>query len=304
MPPAAAPASDPRDTSKRAMAARNVRYQVPTADGPMVLPTLGEVQDEIERRGKLPGGNAETLARRATRAAEAAEEAVLLRDLAGYHETHGNNPYGAQADRIMAAEEERKAAELAALPDPVVRGIGGEVALREPLGHDAAGQYFKDTLISPTTTAAAASRARMQQASDHGVRGESLAQALDAAETVGARDSIERMASHQLAVAHALVMQLFRDGDKMIRDGRLRSDFKGSAFYNVEGCRMLTTAARLMAAYQAGHATLARIRQGGRQVVTVQHVQVNDGGQAVVAGQVTPAPAGGRGSLPGEGSKG
>jgi hypothetical protein len=28
------------------------------------------------------------------------------------------------------------------------------------------------------------------------------------------------------------------------------------------------------------------MRTGGRQVVTVQHVQVNDGGQAVVAGHL------------------
>ena len=67
----------------------------------------------------------------------------------------------------------------------------------------------------------------------------------------------------------------------------------------VEGNRILGTAIRLMGAYQNGHATLARIRQGGRQVVVhqYQNVQVNEGGQAVVT-------AGGpRGVLPGDGGE-
>jgi hypothetical protein len=40
--------------------------------------------------------------------------------------------------------------------------------------------------------------------------------------------------------------------------------------------------------------TLKRYRTGGEQKVTVQHVTVNDGGQAIV-GTVTPGPAGGGG---------
>lgn len=38
--------------------------------------------------------------------------------------------------------------------------------------------------------------------------------------------------------------------------------------------------------FQQGMLTLQKMRTGGRQVVTVQHVQVNNGGQAVVAGQI------------------
>lgn len=232
----------------------------------------------------------ETLARRATRAAEAAAEAETLRDLAecrGY----GFDPWAGLA--------ERRAAELATLPGPVVSGIGGEVALAQP--HDTPGRHFLDTLENPTTTSAAASRARMQQASDHGDGG-SLAQALDAAETLGAANSLEKMAAHQLAVCHGMAMHLFKDAGRMIRErgkGQLRggSEFDAMEYYNVEACRLLATAARLMGAYQNGLATLARVRQGGRQVVTVQHVQVNDGGQAVVAGQVA-----GGGSGPGGGA--
>ena len=42
----------------------------------------------------------------------------------------------------------------------------------------------------------------------------------------------------------------------------------------------------MMTAFQQGLLTLQRLRTGGQQVVTVQHVQVNEGGQAVVAGKV------------------
>jgi hypothetical protein len=44
--------------------------------------------------------------------------------------------------------------------------------------------------------------------------------------------------------------------------------------------------ARVMGAYQQGTTTLQRLRSGGQQTVVVQHVQVNDGGQAIVAGKV------------------
>jgi hypothetical protein len=47
-----------------------------------------------------------------------------------------------------------------------------------------------------------------------------------------------------------------------------------------------------MLAFQQGLVTLDRLRAGGKQTILVQHVQVNEGGQAVVAGKV-PAPKGG-----------
>jgi len=53
-----------------------------------------------------------------------------------------------------------------------------------------------------------------------------------------------------------------------------------------EACRTANMAARLMDAYQRGLLTLERMRNGGRQVVTVQHVNVTPGGQAVLAGAV------------------
>ena len=42
--------------------------------------------------------------------------------------------------------------------------------------------------------------------------------------------------------------------------------------------------ARLMTAYQSGALAIQNMRRGGRQTVVVQHVQVTEGGKAVVVG--------------------
>jgi hypothetical protein len=44
----------------------------------------------------------------------------------------------------------------------------------------------------------------------------------------------------------------------------------------------------MMEAYNQGLLALDRLRNGRRQVVTVQHVTVNPGGQAIVAGALKP----------------
>ena len=68
-------------------------------------------------------------------------------------------------------------------------------------------------------------------------------------------------------------IQRFRDGNEFQRK-------------NLELCRLANTMARLSSAYQQAFLSLQRIRSGGRQVVTVQHVHVADGGQAVIAANV------------------
>jgi hypothetical protein len=68
---------------------------------------------------------------------------------------------------------------------------------------------------------------------------------------------------------------------------------------NVEAARLAGSMSRLMLTFQQGALTLERMRSGGRQIVTVQHVTVNDGGQAVVAGNV--ASQGQQGGIGGKG---
>jgi hypothetical protein len=64
----------------------------------------------------------------------------------------------------------------------------------------------------------------------------------------------------------------------------------GNGFPTVEQVRLLNAAARLMDVYQNGVLVHHKIRHGATQTVIVkqqvQQVQVNDGGQAVVAGSM------------------
>ena len=112
---------------------------------------------------------------------------------------------------------------------------------------------------------------RLQLARDAGV----LQSAIDAAETANAKDALSKMLAHQLAAAH-------RGAMKMIQQG-----LNGAP--NLEAARCLGAAARLMVAYQSGMETLQKIKTGNKQTVIVKHiqmVQVGEGGQAVVAGNV------------------
>ena len=47
---------------------------------------------------------------------------------------------------------------------------------------------------------------------------------------------------------------------------------------------MANASAKMMDAFQKGTLALHKLRTGGTQTVTVQHVNVSDGGQAVVTG--------------------
>ena len=89
---------------------------------------------------------------------------------------------------------------------------------------------------------------------------------------------------HQLAAAHSLSMRM------MVAAGEELAAYKNSgheySHRSIEACRMANTATRLMDAYQRGMLTVERMRKGGRQIMTVQHVNVAAGGQAVVAGTV------------------
>lgn len=50
----------------------------------------------------------------------------------------------------------------------------------------------------------------------------------------------------------------------------------------VEACRCTNAAARLMSAFNDAALTLQHLRTGGNQTVTVHHVNVASGGQAVI----------------------
>ena len=99
-----------------------------------------------------------------------------------------------------------------------------------------------------------------------------LSMALDVAESVGAANAAEQMMAHQMAAAHRMGF------DFLAQAGNTRD--------TVEKCRLANTAIRLLDVSQKAMLALSRMRTGGQQTVTVQHVQVSDGGQAVINGSV------------------
>jgi hypothetical protein len=161
-------------------------------------------------------------------------------------------------------------------PAPAEIGTGGELIPTEP--------ELRDTVNNPDYVTVDASRDRLALASGAGV----LEMALDASDTVDPKNSLEKMLVHQMAVLHRQMMRL---STRMEDLSIVRSE--GFQQRNVEVCRLGSTVARLAVAYQAGFLALQRARSGGRQVVTVQHVHVGDGGQAVIAAKIGSKDGGG-----------
>jgi hypothetical protein len=175
---------------------------------------------------------------------------------------------------------------------PVTLGPGGEVGL---LTAQTSTPTTIDTVRErPGMITARASHLRLSLAD----QAESLVTAVDAAETIQARNSLEKMLAHQLAASHRLGMRFVAQADGLlekIRTWTPSNRFDGGEFANrteqlasIEAARLANSAARMFAAYQDGLLTLDRMRRGGRQTVKVihQHVALAPGAQAVVAGNV------------------
>lgn len=161
-------------------------------------------------------------------------------------------------------------------------GAGSELVPQETASHPRTA--LRDTVSNPDYVAADASRYRLDLAHQAGC----LELALDAADTANAENNLEKMLLHQLAAAHALAMKVA--GRAAVHSAHAAQDRYGAGsrdFHAVEAARAANASARVMEAFQRGLLTLERLRSGGQQVVTVQHVQVNEGGQAVVAGTVS-----------------
>lgn len=166
---------------------------------------------------------------------------------------------------------------------PVVPGNGGElvVGTKKNLTDR---QWAVDTVRArPDMVAADASVARLDLAMDAGA----MVMAVDVADSIQAANSLERMLAHQLAAAHRMAMKFAADAQEELLS------YKNSGHQyphrSIEAARMAGVSARLMDTFQRGLLTLDRLRNGGKQVVTVQHVTVEGGGQAVVAGSVAGA---------------
>jgi hypothetical protein len=218
---------------------------------PQLVPP-GPRSRSLDRPKENDGGEdaEEGRSKRGGEAILAGHEAVRLR--------RSNSSWG---DHRAAGLE--AVAQAAIQVEPIEIGCGE--AIRES---DAFPSGLRDTLENPTMVAADASEHRSRLAA----RADVLEMAVDAAVTCGAQNSIEKMLAHQLALAHRISMHL----------GALALEQK-----NVESaCKLQRASASAMRSYQQGTESLNRFRRGGRQIVTVQRVNINEGGKAVIAGRV------------------
>lgn len=191
---------------------------------------------------------------------------------------YGDNTAGMQKREAEALQRE---AEANLKPTAFVRrGTGGEIVSAETHA-DVPG--IVDTVENPTLTTLEASRDRLELASKAGA----LALAADTAETIQPQNALEKMLAHQLAVAHKLALETAANSSERARAAD--DCVEGSSVHKMlteESAKLANASARLMRAFSDGLLALHKIRHGGQQTVTVQHVTVGDGGQAVVAGRV------------------
>ena len=128
-----------------------------------------------------------------------------------------------------------------------------------------------DTLAAPNVVALDASAHRLELVTRMGT--DVAALALDACDTMGASNSLEKMLGHQMAVLH---------------DNAMRNASKAALEQDpVHSVRMMNLSIRAMETFQKGLLTLKRLRGTGEQRIVIQHVNVSQGGQAVI-GQVNP----------------
>lgn len=157
-------------------------------------------------------------------------------------------------DHEKARELESEANIYLTPVDKVEMGAGREVLPQQTSGIEGyKARKIKDTLKKPCQVSLDASLVRMELMQQVGV----MELGLDAAESIGAENSFERMLAHQAT------------GKKPEKWERL----------NIEAqTRYINTACRLMDTFQRTMTTIQKLRTGGQQVVTVQHVQVNNAG--------------------------
>jgi hypothetical protein len=170
-------------------------------------------------------------------------------------------------------------------------GAGGELIPASVLCENSRALEFFDTVERPDYVAVDASRDRLELANEAGA----LESGLDLADSIGAKNSAEKMLAHQMAAVHRSAMKMMglvnyrveRMDGMLPRQGVSMDDLQR---LNMETCRMAGAVTRMMGSYQQGLLTLHRLRTGGTQHVVVerlQQVNVNEGGQALVAGEMT-----------------
>ncbi len=187
---------------------------------------------------------------------------------------------GASFMRLDADELEEQVQEAIKIPEnehPTV-GCGGELSLSKERAEEI--PALVNTVDKPDNVTAEASQERLQLIFDADCTG----LALDAAETIQAKNSLEKMLAHQLGAAHKLAMTFASRSLKNLSESDNAITLHSKEYYSLESIRASNASARMMDSFQKGLMALHKLRTGGNQTITVQHINVKDGGQAVVTG--------------------
>ena len=183
-------------------------------------------------------------------------------------------------DRITADKLEASAFE-ALLPGDIEHGMAGELV---PVTRgQLVAAHYKDTMKTPSLVTAEASRTRLDLASAADV----LETSLDLCDTIEASNAAERMLAGQMALLHKLAMKAGARAAESLERIEGVIDIKYREAGTIQANRLIGSMARASDTFQNGMMTLAKVRSGGKQNITVTHVQntqVNSGGQAVVTG--------------------
>jgi hypothetical protein len=224
----------------------------------------------LERLSGLDSGDAVKMQLRARQHRQVADHLQAEGDIVGPH-----------CERAEAKRLEREA-ELLLDPalncgtGPTTVGNGGEIATGTP----AMSRFVNTVRERPDMLMVDASRQRMELADKLNI----LPLSLDVASTIQAENSLEKMLAHQLAGAHTMALELQAEARELMQ--RFKRTGYVHQHLSIEAGRTMNASARMMDTFQHGLLTLQKIRSGGQQTVVVQHVNVSDGGQAMVAGEV------------------
>ncbi len=118
------------------------------------------------------------------------------------------------------------------------------------------------------------------------VSGAALTLGLEMTDSIGARIALERNLAHQIAVMYELGMTLAARANSFAMDVESFALEPRQQVQSIEAAWMARAAVRALEATQHGMLTLERLRNGGQRLVTVQYVNVQEGGAAVIAGRL------------------
>src|SRR5215207_530959 len=142
-----------------------------------------------------------------------------------------------------------------------IQSIGGELVPAE--ADHRHGDSMRNTVADPSYITADASKSRLDLAFDAGV----LETGLDAAETIEARNSLEKMLAHQMTAQHSSIMKLSAQLNRCIERMEREHNPDQRERANVQGTRLAGAIARMSGAFQSGMTTMQRLRAGGTQRV-------------------------------------